>query len=86
MSKKISAKCTIMNSLADSLKNFDVDGSRTSVITIIVFIIANDTPGTLFGGRHHGCTASDARDNETDIEARNGWIRVDIVRVKDLWK
>ena len=75
-----------MNSLADSLENFDVNGSRTSVITIIVFIITNDSSGTLLGGRNHGCTASDPRNIESDIEAHNRGIRINVVGVEDLRK
>lgn len=70
-----------MNSLADGLKNLDVDGSRTPVITIIVFIVTSDPAGALLRGRDHRCPATDPRDNETDVEAQNGGICVDFVGV-----
>ena len=76
-----------MDTLADGLKNLDVDGGGTAIVAIIlVFVVTDDAIGT-FGFREgQGGTFRDAWNDIARVKGKYGGIYVDIVRIKDFWE
>jgi hypothetical protein len=78
---------TVMDTFGDCLENFDVQGCSASVVPIVfVFFIADDAFRTLTSGKLDGGPLRYPRNDLTGIERNNGPVRIDGIRVQDLWK
>lgn len=71
-----------MHTFADCLHDFHINGSSTTIISVVFkFLIADNAVGALKSRKRKGRSASDPRDNGTGIERQYGRVRVYIVGV-----
>src|ERR1700761_6700104 len=78
-------KPTIMYTFTDRLERFHIDGSCTSIITIVfIFFVAHNTISALRRCQNCSSPACYARNDCPCVKRQYRWISIDRVRVEDL--
>ena len=74
-----------MDTLADGLKNLDVNGGGTAIVAIVLkFVVTDDTVQALGRREGQGGTLSYTWNNGAGVEGKYGGVCVDFIWIKDL--